>query len=260
MGYEISQDTSKHALMWLSDGGVMLFDANTLTLVSRDIDDRFSRDNTYSMLRTLSNKSAAFFDANKGEYHLLIPVGSSATYLNEEDVYDVVRKKWFQIKRGTKYLWCGFKVEDSYGNFYIFGGTGDGYIERLENGLTFDGVAITSKFRLPDSTLNQDWNSRKEIREIRLVGKSKTTTNTSITVSHYADGCDTATSGAVTAISNTKSGHRFYKWMRSVSLRGVTHSFEFSISSNASDTSYGVFDPYFVTGLYKTIDYDKEDA
>ncbi len=41
------------------------------------------------------NQSASFYDNVRGEYHLLIPVGSTATYLNEEWVYDVVRKKWF---------------------------------------------------------------------------------------------------------------------------------------------------------------------
>jgi len=161
------------------------------------------------------------------------------------------------MKRNTKYLWCGFPVEDGYGNQYIYGGTGDGYIERLDNGNTFDGVSIAYKFRLPDSLLNESWDTRKEIRNIRLVGKCKTTTAETVAVTHYADGNTTASTPAITAIANKKTGRRFYKFQRSVSFRGVTHSLEFSISTS---DEYGGFDPLYVSGLYKVIDYDLEEV
>ena len=257
-GYEVAPGVTKHILAWLSSSGVIMFDSNSMIEVSNDIGDRFFQGNTYSILTTMANQSAGFYDSTRGEYHLLIPAGSTATYLNEEWVYDVIRKKWFQIKRSTKYLWSGFSVEDAYGNQYVYGGTADGYLERLEYGATFDGVSIAYKFRLPDSLMNNSWDTRKEMRQIRLVGICKTTTTETITVNHYADGATTASTPATTAIANKKTGRRFYKFMRSVSFRGTTHSLEFTITTD--DESGGGFHPLFVGGLFKVIDYDTEDA
>jgi hypothetical protein len=254
-GYEVAPGITKHILAWLSNSGVVMFDSNSIIEISNDIGDRFFADRTYSLNRSLSDKSAGFYDATKGEYHALIPVGSTATYLNEEWVYDVIRKKWFQIKRGAKYLWSGFEVEDSYGNQYIYGGTGDGFIERLEYGTTFDGVGITSKFRFPDSLLDSSWDRRKKIRQIRLVGVCKTTTAQTIAVNHYADGSTTPSTPAIVAIANNKTGRRFYKFARSVSLDGTTHSLEFSITTT---DEIGGFDPLFVGGVYEKLGYDVE--
>jgi len=254
-GYEVAPGITKHILAWLSNSGVVMFDSNSIIEISNDIGDRFFADRTYSLNRSLSDKSAGFYDATKGEYHALLPVGSTATYLNEEWVYDVIRKKWFQVKRGAKYLWCGFEVEDSYGNQYVYGGTGDGFIERLEYGTTFDGVAITSKFRLPDSLLDSSWDRRKKIRQIRLVGVCKTTTTQTITVNHYADGSTTPSTPAIVAMTNNKTGRRFYKFARSVSLDGTTHSLEFSITTT---DEIGGFDPLFVGGVYEQLGYDVE--
>lgn len=256
-GYEVAPGITKHILAWLSNSGVVMFDSNSIIEVSNDIGDRFFRDRTNSMSRTICDKSAGFYDTSKGEYHVLIPVGSTATYLNEEWAYDVIRKKWFQIKRGAKYLWCGFQVEDPYGNQYVYGGTGDGFIERLDYGTTFDGVGIAYKFRLPDSLMNASWDNRKEIRQIRLVGVCKTTTTQTVAISHYGDGSSTATTPSVIAVANNKTGRRFYKFARSVSFIANTHSLEFSITTT---DEVGGFDPLFVSGTYRVLDHDVEAA
>jgi hypothetical protein len=255
-GYEVAPGVTKHILAWLSNSGVIMFDSNSMIEISNDIGDRFFTDGTNSVNRSVVDKSAGFYDSAKGEYHVLIPTGSSV-YLNEEWVYDVVRKKWFLIKRGAKYLWCGWSVEDQQGNVYSYGGTGDGFVERLENGTTFDGVSIAYKFRLPDSLLNNSWANRKEMRQIRLVGKCKTTTDQTIAVSHYADGKTAASTPAITAIPNNKTDRRFFKFQRSVSYIATTHSLEFSIST--SDETEG-FAPLFVSGLYKVLGYDTEES
>ena len=256
-GYEVAAGVTKHVLTWLSNSGVVMFDTNSIIEVSSDVDDKVSVGIPGGISSTLASSSFAFYDATRGEYHLLIPTGTTPTYLTEELVYDTIRKRWYNIKRGTKYLWCGFQVEDSSGNAYVYGGTGDGYIERLENGTTFDGVAIAYKFRLPDSLLNQSWDTRKEIRQIRLVGKCKTTTTQTVAVTHYADGNTTASTPAIIPFANNKAGRRFYKFVRSVSLRGCTHSLEFSISTTNES---GGFAPLYVSGLYKVIDYDMEET
>jgi hypothetical protein len=253
-GYEVAPGLTKHTLIWLSSSGVVMFDANSMIEVSNDIGDRFEPKSSTCMNTTISDKSASFYDSSLGGYHLMIPTGIS-TYPNEEWVYDVVRKKWFQIKRGAKYLWCGWEVDDAQGNKYIYAGTGDGYVERLEYGTTLDGLGITYKFRTPDSLMNNSWDTRKEVRQIRLVGVCKTTSTQLVAVSHYADGATSASSPGITSISQVDTGKRFYKYARSVSLRGTTHSFEFSITTNNETVG---FVPLFVGGQYRVIDYDTE--
>lgn len=254
-GYEVAPGITKHILTWLANSGIVMFDSNSMIEISNDIGDRFFADGTYSINRTLSNKSAAFYDASKGEYHIMIPVGTSATYLNEEWVYDVIRKKWYQVKRGAKYLWSGFEVEDPYGNQYVYGGTGDGFLERLEYGTTFDGVSIAYKFRLPDSLLNASWFNRKKLRGVRLVSKCKTTTSQNVSITHYGDGSTSGSTPAIVSLANNKSGRRFYKDSRSISLMATTHSLEFSITTN--DETIG-FEPLFVAGWYQIMDEDQE--
>lgn len=255
IGYEIAPGVTKHILTWLSNAGVIMFDSNSMIEIGNDIGDRFFTDTTYSINKSISSKSSGFYDSTKGEYHLLIPTGSSI-YLNEEFIYDVVRKKWGSVKRGAKYLWCGFEVEDTSGNKYVYGGTGDGYIERLEYGTTIDGLGITYKFRTPDSLLNQSWDVRKEIRSIRVVGKCKTTTTQTIALSHYADGSSTASTPAIVNIPNVKIGRRIFKFQRSVSLIGTTHSIEVSITT---DNEAGGFAPLYLAGHYRVVDYDLEE-
>lgn len=254
-GYEVAPGVTKHILAWLSNSGVIMFDSNSMIEISNDIGDRFFTDGTNSVNRSIVDKSAGFYDSPKGEYHVLIPTGTS-TYLNEEWVYDVVRKKWYLIKRGDKYLWCGWGVEDSQGSMYAFGGTGDGFIERLENGTTFDGVSITYKFRLPDSLLNSSWENRKEVRQIKLVGKCKSTTTEKVAVSHYGDGSNSVSTPAITSFPNTKAGRRFYKFQRSIAYIATTHSFEFSITTDDEDEGFA---PLFVGGRYRVLGLDMEE-
>lgn len=254
-GYEVAPGVTKHILAWLSNSGVVMFDSNSMIEISNDIGDRFFTDGTNSVNRTVVDQSAGFYDSVKGEYHVLIPTGTS-TYLNEEWVYDVVRKKWYLTKRGDKYLWCGWSVEDQQGNMYVYGGTDDGFVERLENGTTFDGESIAFKFRLPDSLLNSSWENRKEVRQIKLVAKCKNTTAEKVAVSHYGDGSTSVSTPAITSMPNTKAGRRFYKFQRSVSYIATTHSFEFSITTD--DETEG-FSPLFVGGRYRVLGLDLEE-
>ena len=258
-GYEIAQGITKHTVCWLSSSGVVMFDSNSMIELSNDIGDRFFTDGANSILRSLANQSAAFYDPVKNEYHLLIPVGTSATYLNEEWVYDVVRKKWWKANRPTdKHFWCGFITEDAYGNEYVYGGSRDGFLERLEYGSDFDGSSITYKFRIPDILFDKSWDTRKELRDVRLVGKCRTTTTQKITMNHYGDGATATTTPAVPTISNNKAGRRFYKFMRSMAFIADTHSLEFTISTD--DEALGGFEPLFVGGHFRAIDYDREDV
>ena len=254
-GYEVAPGLTKHVVVWLSDAGVVMFDANSVINISSDIADRFDPTSSNYINTAITNKFTAFYDAKRTAYHIQIATGSSTT-LNEEWVYDLARRKWYQINRGAKYLTCGFEVEDAVGNNYVYGGTDDGYLERLEYGNTFDGVAITYKFRLPDGLLDKSLNYRKEVRRLKLTGKVNTTSAT-ITVRHYADGSTSASTPAIKVISQNVTGKRIYQVGRSVSFMAVFHSWEFEVST--SDIASG-FNPLYVSGLFRVIDEDLYDG
>jgi hypothetical protein len=251
-GYEVAPGLTKHVILWLSASGVVMFDANSLINVSGDIGDRFEEGSTNYINESLADKFTAFYDAARYEYHLLIATGSSTT-LNEEWVYDLVHRKWWLANRKTKYITCGINIEDSVGNRYIFGGTDDGYLERLEYGNTFDGVAIEYKFRLADNLLDKSLMYIKEIRGLKLTGIVSTTAST-ITVNHYLDGSTTASTPAIPVINQNVSGKRIYQVFRSISFKGVFHGFEFIISTSDG----GVFRPLYVSGLWRTLREDLE--
>lgn len=247
-GYEVAPGLTKHVVVWLSATGVVMFDANSIINISSDIADRFDPTSDNYINESVASQFTAFYDAKRTSYHIQIATGTSTT-LNEEWAYDLTRRKWYQVVRGAKYLTCGFEVEDLTGNKYVYGGTADGFLERLEYGNTFDGVSITYKFRLPDGLLDKSLMYVKEIRRIKLTGRCNSAAAT-VTVRHYADGSTTASSPTIEAISQSVSGKRIYQAMRGMSVRAVLHSFEFEATTNDSETG---FCPLYVSGFYRVI-------
>ena len=248
-GYEVAQGLTKHVLVWLSASGIVMFDSNSVIKISGDIDDRFEPQSANYINTAITEQFTAFYDAKRFTYHIQIATGSSTT-LNEEWAYDLTRRKWYQINRGVKYLTCGFEVEDTIGNKYNYGGTDDGFLERLEYGNTFDGVNIIYKFRLPDGLLDHSVMYDKEVRRIKITGKCNATT-AMVTIRHYADGSTTPSIFKVSPdFSQNVSGKRIYQIGVSVSFKAVFHSFEFEISTN--DVSGG-FSPLYISGFYRVI-------
>jgi len=245
-GYEVTQGLTKHVIVWLSASGIVMFDSNSIINISNDIADRFDPQSSNYINTAISENFTAFYDAKRFTYHIQIATGASTT-LNEEWAYDLQRRKWYQVNRGAKYLACGLEVEDTIGNKYTYGGTDDGYLERLEYGNTFDGVAIDYKFRLPDGLLARSLMYETEIRRIKLTGKANTTAS-KVTCRHYADGSTTATT--VYTIDQNVTGKRIFQLGESVSFKAIFHSFEFEIST--SDVAGGFY-PLYVSGLYKVI-------
>jgi len=199
LGYEVAPGVSKHVVIWLSASGVMMYDGSVLSNISRDIQDRFQSWQTNYINNDLVANFFGDYDPVNKEYHLMIATGSS-TVLNEEWVYDIVRRKWYLIDRGaTKRLACMWNVTDSYGNTYNYGGTEDGYIERLEYGTDFDGTDITHTLTTGDIPLSGTPLVETEMKYLRLAAKSKTVTYNTIALTHYANTQTTGTS--LTAIA-----------------------------------------------------------
>jgi len=193
--------------------------------------------------------SVGFIDPIRQEYHWLFASGSAATGLNTELVYDIARNKWFEIDR-TADLQCGVTVHDTDGNGYAYGFLDTGYMERLENGMTFDGTAIIHTVQFGDIPLG-GLAIETRLSKLRLITVAKTVTANSIACTHYADSSIT---GTEKTMSPEKSGYRVAmpKWTDKFNADPF-HSLRFDMIS--SDEVCG-FEPLVVAITYHNVHED----
>jgi hypothetical protein len=200
--------------------------------------------------RTYIDDSYGEFDPVEQEYILCVPIGATPTW--KELHYKLKQQSPFWVDRGTgKALRCAFQVEDSNGNKYMYGGTNDGFIERLEYGTTMDGNGIVYTFQSADINLTKTALRKAHIHAIQLIGKTKSTTTQVVSATHYVDGVTTGTSlTASPTISQNVSGYRIFKVYFPVSGQvadGIFHSTKFTITTN--DETRG-FEPLLVSYIW----------
>ena len=248
VSFDISAGITKHILMWRSDRGIEFYDGNTLDPnISDDIRNFFDPSDPSYIDPTVYNVSQeeGFYDSIRFCYHWIFTNAGG----KQEWVCDVKRKKWFNIDRGTKILNCGFQVEDAYGTKFLYGGTRDGYIERLENGVDFDGQPLSWTLFLGDILLVKSAEYRSRIRHLKLTCKQKT--NNSVTITHYPD-ANTASDYTKT-VSMANSASRLIQIKDSVNQVGVFHAYKLT-GTNVGETP--AFEPLLLGGLFEAIDED----
>jgi len=248
VSFEVAPGITKRVLLWQSARGIEYFDGNTVTLVSDDIKTFFDPDNPNYINIAIVDQFSASYDEKNYEYHWCFATGSSTT-LNQEWVFDLLRKKWYEVNRGTgKALRCGWNVVDVKGNQFSYAGTTDGFIERLENGTTFDGNPITCTLRTGDSPLEKSMSYQTEIRHVKITGIAKNVTTQKVALTHFADA---RTSGTILpAISQADTAKRLFQAKRSVNQAAILHSFEMSISTTNELVG---FEPIMISSLYRFV-------
>ena len=194
----------KHIAIWQANGAIILFDGSTISVLSDDIKNLFDANSSDHINFSYTNISSAFFDSTFNEYHWLFADSTSST-INREMVYDIIKKKWYEVDRGTgKKLQCGIPVIDTLGNSYIYGGIATGYVERLEYGTTFDGNNIVSTLKTGDIAF-KDWGHQSLLRNIKLLARVKSNTTSTVSITHFKDMETTGTSiGSASLTSTTK--------------------------------------------------------
>ena len=253
LGYEIAAGLTKHILIWQAENAICVFDGNAVINVSDDIKNYFDRTKSECIPTSMLSKSYGFYDSSNYEYHWLFASGSGATTLNKEFVYDLLKKKWYEIERGTgKYIQIGIEVMDTYGQKYTYGGIDTGYIERLEYGNTFDGNNIVSQFRTRDFvTPSTGWNMETMVRHFRLILVAKGTSTAKVIVTHYGDTILTSVETATNAFAVLNATKRVLKPTESVHWGpNLYHSFNCSLTT--SNEVRG-FEPIGIGIIYKVI-------
>ena len=242
--YEVAPGLSKHIIIWQSDRGIEYFDGNTVSLISNDIEDFFDSARPNYINVSLVETFSSFYDEEKLEYHWLCVTGENT---QREMVYNLTFKKWFEIQRGTgKYLSCGFSVSDPSGNKYVFGGTSDGYLERLENGTDFDGNPIVFDMWTVDQPLNPKYGIEyiAKLRHFKIMCVAKNSETIPVTASIYRNSELLPQESWI--FSSKDALKRVLRELKSPNIDG--YCFSFRLQGQSSTTEIG-FEPLTIAGV-----------
>ncbi len=245
---EIAENVSRTVALWQSQRGIEISDGGPPVCISDDIADKFNSQHANYVGDAILPTCTGAVDPRRSEYHWIIPGVA-------EWVYDIRRKKWFEIVRGAgNYLYGAFPVWDANGVSHFYGFDHGGYMYRLENGTAFDGDAIAHTLQFGDIAPHEgSVTTRTEFMGIRLIGKAKTTTTQTVAVTHYGDSSTTASVPAISNMSMSNSGKDLFDVYRPVGAgnwRYVFHSPKFTVST--SDETIG-FEPVFAAIGYRYI-------
>ena len=140
-------------VIWQSYDGVYVLDGRKPTKVSAPVDHYFNPE--YSTCITAANieSLSAFVDNANHEYHLLLPT--------VELVYNYVTGEWYPPFEREIVISNGLEIQDENGRKYVYAGTSNGFILRLENGksdsdISDDLVPINHSLKTRAIGLEQD--------------------------------------------------------------------------------------------------------
>jgi len=225
---DVAPGLNRNVAVWQGANGVYVSDGRSPIPIHYDIWPYFDKTDARCINAATIGSSSGFVDANELTYHWLFFSGASATPI--EMVFDFRKWAWYQIDRTTGLrLRTGISVVDSYGNSYAYGFIDTGYMERLENGTTFDGAAITHTIQTADFSFT---NILVETRayKVNLVCVANTVSTATCAYTHYVD---TAAVGTSSILLLTNVGYRLANFVDVInSPVGVFHSGQFVVTTN----------------------------
>jgi hypothetical protein len=118
----------------------------------------------------------------------------NATITNNTELeYSLKYGEWTKIYRedgsGARPLHVGLQVRSNRGKIYTYGLSDNGYMYRLEDGMTWDGTAIAQYVHTKNLLLDAEkpFLDHTTINYLRLIYTQKATTGEDITIAHYAE-------------------------------------------------------------------------
>lgn len=182
----------RQVAIFQGDRGFYMTDGATVKKISGDINCYFDQNDSRYIPTTRRNKTIAWYDPSIRAYKAVISSGSTATYHNLELEYSLDNREWTKIYRedgsGADPLQAGWRVYDTNGLSYTYGGNKGGQVYRLENGSTFAGTGITQYIHTKDLIMDQTAPlfRKSTIKHMRTALKKKTNGGT-VSIAHYGD-------------------------------------------------------------------------
>lgn len=240
-----NQDMKRSVAIWVSDRGPVMSDGANIYPIYDDIKCYWDPSDSRFIPLTMQSKSMGWYDPVNRSYKLLVASGSGATYLNTELEYSLKYREWTKIYRengaGANPLQSGWQVRDTNGLGYSYGGGKDGYVYRLENGTSWNGIPINQYVQTKDMLFDSENPLLKHttVNYLRVLFKDKSSSaSENITFSHYGDRVLTVsgTSNQYVPPAVLMSAGPVYTWSSSLGPN-LMHSFKFTTS--AASTVYG---------------------
>ena len=243
---DVTTGLHRNVCMWQGAEGIYMFDGRSPVRVSDDIQDIFDKNNSSGLNRSYPHVSYGFFDIENYRYHWVF-ASATATVPDAEWVYDIKRKRWFQIDRGAgNDLMGGLEVESTLGVPYAYGFDNSGQVYRLNNGTDFDGADIVHTLHTGEAPMEGTIMLETKLRRINLVCKATNTTTNTITATLYGDGSTTAADTAT--LEPQASGKSIAQTRESVKSDAVFHSIKLAMTTD--DETVG-FEPMYLGAFYR---------
>lgn len=233
VAFGVAADATRNIALWLSASGPVVFDGSVLVPVKTRIGNYFDDEEAECINWDAVANAVGWCDPNYHEYNLCIPSGTGQTTNNVWLVLDLLKKRWFQKVPGTAGCPQGvIKVQDAYGNKYLYGLFDDGYMRRLENGTTWDGVRIDQIIQTADILPSGSSWDITEITKIRMMFE-KISALTGVSVFYGQNG--TSVFEKLLEFDPTKSDMRTFREVAKIGRKceGWSHAFEFQAGTTA---------------------------
>ncbi len=222
VGFEVvAGELKRQVALWLDYSGPVSFDGAFIDPLE-GLENFFDPNHDDYLGKTDIETARGGYDRTYKEYNL--KVGSKWF------VYVLPLKKWFDKSTGSQPIPQSFiSVTDTAGTSYVYSSTNNGLLVRLENGQTWDGVAIDQTAHTGDFRLNNDAFRDTRILDI-LVENIVLSSAETLTITHYDD---TNTSGTIIdSIPLASGAFRTEVVKRNVNRVGRRHSVKFFASTS----------------------------
>ena len=185
------QNSRSSIAAWLSYFGPYMFDSGAL-MPMPGIECYFDRNDSRCINFEYIHVSRGWFDPDLPQYNLQIPSGVNQTTNNVWLVFDFKEERWYHRVPSVEespYLDGVVRVSDVHEKQYVYGFRDNGHVMRLNNGTTYDGVAIEQFVESGEILPGDLWNMGK-FQRLKVLLKP-ITEDADLTVTLYKNGSST---------------------------------------------------------------------